>query len=193
MKSRERWAGAKGTDFRGCRRTACRALAFGDSRGSGVRSRGVRPPGSRVLGSHLESATAATSCLPVSAADLRAAAPPNPSPELSTRAKPELRLKGSDWGQKQEGASLWLQRGVQRERRRGKERERDELEFAANPLPETFQKELSFLKSSTSCGLIDTLVQLGNNCSARRGRFTPLLCKTRFDSLVLVLFVPRSG
>lgn len=36
------------------------------------------------------------------------------------------------------------------------ERERDELEFAAHPPLETFQKELSFLKLATSCGLIDS-------------------------------------
>lgn len=81
---RERWAGAQGTDLSGCGRAASRALASGDSLGSGVRIRGVRPPGSRVLGSHLERATAAALCLPARAADLRAAAPRFPPPPTPT-------------------------------------------------------------------------------------------------------------
>ena len=141
--SRERWAGAKGTDLLGCRRGANRALTLGDSRGSGVCSWAVHSAGSRVLGSHLERATAAAPGLPVHSPDLPAAATHS---DLSTCGKSGAVALRVRVGTEREG-SLTVASVRSPETESGRRRKG---EFAAHPPPGTFQKELSFLKLVTS-------------------------------------------
>lgn len=174
-------AGAPGTDFRGCSRAARRASVFGDSRGSEVCS---RVPASQCP-AHL-------CALQTRGPHIALPPPTSPPPDLSTRAQPGTVAQGVWPGTGRPGSlTVASARSPEGEREGEGERESDELEFAAHPPPETSQKA-AFLKSATNCGFIDT-VQLGDNCSSRWGRstHTPPLCKTKCDSLVLVLFMPR--
>ncbi|XP_046295174.1 uncharacterized protein LOC124089214 [Marmota monax] len=80
-------------------------------------------------------------------------------------------LQGSDQGGRRRREQ---HSGISAKSRKKEKKESSELQFAAHPPPETFQTELSLLKSTTYCGLIDT-VQLSDNCSVGWGRYTPRL------------------
>lgn len=108
---------------------------------------GCEPSASRVLGSSLE--------LPL---------PPPPTPSCALQAcgpqRPSLtsaRSRGSrgpTGDRKRKGLHCSFS-AESRERGRGRRRKGGggELQFAARPPPETFQKELSFFKLATNCGL----------------------------------------
>nr|XP_034492124.1 uncharacterized protein LOC117794785 [Marmota flaviventris] len=80
-------------------------------------------------------------------------------------------LQGSDQGGRRRREQ---HSGISAKSRKKEKKASSELQFAAHPPPETFQTELSLLKSTTYCGLIDT-VQLSDNCSVGWGRYTPRL------------------
>lgn len=139
MLSRSKGVGARDTDFRLSRRAACRVYLLGGCGGS----RALRPvcASSRLVGRGF----LGTACHYRLGALTRALFRPAGASLTSAPAPSrETWLAGLDYGQKMGGSSLSSHSRGRKEEGTGARKERGELEFAAHPLPEAFQTELSF-------------------------------------------------